>query len=1109
MKAYFRPPAFDDPATERLARRLHLVLWAGVVASLVFILVQYSAPRRSPVFPLIALSGHLILLRLLYTQALWAVARFYVTAGWFVLAYGALRENTIIGPSYFSFISIVLIGGVLFGLPTGLLLAGASAAIGIYLTLLAAPADLPSPEHLPELLAIFALNFLIVAVIIFVATRDLRAALEDTRLSRQNLRERAVGLAAAAEVGRAAASFHNLDELLPTVTQLISERFGFYHASIYLLEADNETLCLRASNSAAGEKMLAAGHTYKVGAHGIISQVAATASAYTALDTRNDPLHLPNPLLPDTRAEIALPLVAGNRLFGVLDVQSTFPNAFDPQNIEVLSVLADQVAIAIQNAHLLDQAASRNQLLADLAAAGSALTAELDFNSLLATVCEKSTAMFKVDSAFLWLVEGDHIQGTAGEGMGRDVFLKLRIPLDDSRTLGANVIRQKTAIVVNQARQSPLVNLELAHLFGAEAILGVPLIQQERAIGALMLIDCQNAQRFDRADSDAAQLFANQLVTAIENARLFNATRRRVDELTVLHGLSLAGIEATTEDELIQRATQLIGSSLFPDNFGILFLDPEHTSLLHHGSYWEGTHDREPIPPLTHGVCWDVAQTGRPARIGDVSQLESYVEIDPHTRSELCVPFLVEGRIIGVINTENHKANAFSEDDERLLLTVAAQLGIILEKLRLSNDESRRSAELRGLYEIAEAFKTMTNVEETFGTLAERLANLIDAQACIVALYDPNSGYLIAQRPGYGVTDDVLARARYPAVEGGKLWSFRRNGAFRANTISEIPPLFSELSKLFAVTNVLVAPMLREERFLGAVFALNKREGFTEDDERLLSVFASQAGAVIENTRLYAEAQERAKDLAKALAKQEELDRLKSEFVQNVSHELRTPLAIIKGYIELLDSGELGSMPPDYAEPVSIIRRRVDMLNKMISDLTALLETQNVGLRPQTVDLRALVHHQLLDFAVVAEKARLHLKQELAENIPPLRGDPEMLRRVLDNLLGNALKFTPLRGTITVRLFVQAGNIILEVSDTGPGIPVSEQARIFERFYQVDGSSTRKHGGTGLGLALVKEIAEKHGGSISVESRLNQGSTFRMSLPILPLEDPATQVTTR
>lgn len=1096
MVAPFRPPDFDDPATERIARRLHLVVWAGLAAALIFTLVAYTAPGRSSTLPLLAVAAHLLLIRLVYSRFVWQVARFYILAGWLVLASGAWQEASIIGPSYLSLVSLILIGGVLFGLPTGLTLAAASAILGVALLLRFPGTPAIAPIEQPELLAVYILNFFIVAVIIFLATRDLRAALEDTRISHLALRERAVGLAAAAEVGRAAASFHNLDELLPIVTHLIEQRFGFYHAAIFLLDASRSRLALRAANSPAGQTMLTQNLIYEVGDHGIISQVAASAASYVAADTRLDPLYRSNPLLPETRSEMALPLVAGNTLFGVLDVQSVLPNAFGANSAEVLAVLADQVAIAIQKAKLLEEAASRNRMLASLARVGGGLSAMLDLNNLLTTICTESAAIFEVDAAFLWLLEGDEVIGYAAEGAGREDFIHMRLPADDPVTLGPRIIREKTPRAINNARHSDLVNHQLVESFSIEAILGVPLIQGERAIGALMLLDQHNPYRFQQADLDAALLFASQIATAIENARLFYATQRRVDELTVLHSLSLAGLEARQEDELIERATQIIGRTLYPNNFGILLFDEQRQNLIHHRSYWEGENDSPPIPPLNKGICWQVAQSGQPLRIGDVSALKNYVKIDPLTRSELCVPLSVSGQVIGVVNTENHRVEAFSEDDERLLLTVAAQLGTILEKLRLSDEEGRRSTELRGLYELAEAFKTMTNVEETYGTLAARLAHLIGADVCIVALYDSISGYLIAQRPGYGVTDEILSQARYPATEGGKLWSFRNRGAFRANNLKEIPPLFSELTRLFKVDNVLVAPMLREERFLGAVYALNKSGGFTEDDERLLSVFASQAGAVIENTRLYADAQEQARDLAKALAKQEELDRLKGEFVQNVSHELRTPLAIIKGYIELLDSGELGDMPPDYAEPISIIRRRVDMLNKMISDLTALLETQNVGLRPQTVDLRALVHHQLLDFAVVAEKARLKLKLELAENIPPLRGDPEMLRRVLDNLLGNALKFTPVRGTITVRLFMRAGNIVLEVSDTGSGIPSSELGRIFERFYQVDGSSTRKHGGTGLGLALVKEIAEKHGGTVSVESRLNQGSTFRMSLPI-------------
>lgn len=1106
MNHFFRPPDLEDPAARRIGRGLHSLALAGLGVSMLYWLSLVIFPGSQPsVNPILAVAIHLIIIIFLKSIPIAWMARAYVAALWLLLAYSAFNNGGLASPLFLSLFLVVMIAGVLFNLRTSLAIAAASALYGIALYIFATRQLLPvspAPRQI-DLLILVILIFTFAAVIIYVALRDLTQVLSSTRVSHLALRERAVGLEAAAEVGRAAASFHSLDELLPTVTSLIGERFGFYHVSIYLHDRSGRRLVMRASNSPAGQKMIAEGHTYNTGDHGIISQVGFTGQPHVSPDTANDPLHRPNLLLPHTRSEMALPLIAGSTQYGVLDVQSDQPNSLSPESIKFLSVLADQVAIAIQNAFLLDEARERNRLLASLTRVGSALTASIDLQSLLDTICLETKTVFGIDSAFVWLLDGLEVVGFAGNGIGRGEFIKLRLPLDDSQTLGVRVIRERRAYIINDAANSELVNPALAHVFNARAIMGVPLLHGDTCLGSLVLLDSQATHRFTPADQEAAQLFASQIATTMDNARLFRATRRRVDELTVLQGISLAGLEAVDEEELVRRATTLIGRTLYPDNFGFLLFSEDRQQLIHHPSYWEGEHKSPPIPALSRGLCWEVARSARPLRIGDVRQLTDYVEIDPHTRSELCVPFWVAGRVEGVINTENHRINAYSEDDERLLTTVAAQVGIVIEKLRLSAEEERRAAELRGLYEIAEAFKTMTDVQETYGTLVERLARLLNADTCIVALLDPITGYLVAQRPGFGIADEKLHQISIPPASAGRLWNPQSLEVLRSNAPTENPSIHETIATFLPIQNLLAAPMSRNERFLGVVFALNKRGGFTDDDTRLLAVFSSQAAAVIENTRLYAEAQERAIDLARALAKQEELDRLKSEFVQNVSHELRTPLAIIKGYIELLDSGELGDMPSDFGEPISIIRRRVDMLNKMISDLTALLETENVGLRTQMVDLRSLVEFQLDDFAISAERARLNLKRQISPEIPPLRGDPEMLRRVLDNLLGNALKFTPVRGTIAVRLFRQNGDIILEVSDTGAGIAESELNRIFERFYQVDGSSTRKHGGTGLGLALVKEICEKHGGNVTVQSRLNFGTTFRVTLPINPLPETA------
>ena len=141
------------------------------------------------------------------------------------------------------------------------------------------------------------------------------------------------------------------------------------------------------------------------------------------------------------------------------------------------------------------------------------------------------------------------------------------------------------------------------------------------------------------------------------------------------------------------------------------------------------------------------------------------------------------------------------------------------------------------------------------------------------------------------------------------------------------------------------------------------------------------------------------------------------------------------------------------------------------------------------------MHSVIDEFQITAEQARLTLTAEIEPVAPPIHGDVLALRRVLDNLLSNAFKFTPAGGRVTVRLRPTVDKVILEVKDTGIGIAAEKLERIFDRFYQVDGSATRHYGGMGLGLALVKEIVEAHGGQIEVTSQVNVGTTFTITLP--------------
>lgn len=282
-----------------------------------------------------------------------------------------------------------------------------------------------------------------------------------------------------------------------------------------------------------------------------------------------------------------------------------------------------------------------------------------------------------------------------------------------------------------------------------------------------------------------------------------------------------------------------------------------------------------------------------------------------------------------------------------------------------------------------------------------------------------------------------------------------------------------------------------------ALFSLSNEIQFGQRELALSESVGQQAGFAIQNARLFAETQARAQELEKALAKLEELDRLKSAFIRNASHELRTPLAIMRGYIELLVEDEFGELSSFQKEPMAIVAGRAKMLSGLVDDIIAVLNVETAELHFEKVDFSLLVKTIVREFMVTARQAEIELTADIDDHLEQVIGSPSHLSRVIDNLLSNAIKFTPGAGTIKVSLSQKENNLWLQISDSGIGIPENEIDRIFDRFYQVDGSPTRQYGGTGLGLALVKEIVEAHHGRVQVESVLKQGSTFHIYLPCL------------
>lgn len=322
----------------------------------------------------------------------------------------------------------------------------------------------------------------------------------------EELEKTADQLRAAVEVGKAAASFLNLDELLTQATVLISRQFGFYHAGIFLLDPQGEYAVLRAANSEGGERMLAREHKLKVGETGIVGYVTSTGEARIALDVGKDATYFDNPDMPKTRSEMALPLIAGRRILGALDIQSTEGEAFKESDTITLQVLADQLAIAIQNARLYEQ---NQRALVNLQRAYGEQS-ELGWQELIR----------KSDQIGYRITE---------DGSIYDVD-------ETSSEFGGNLSSE---------------GVELAN---DELVAHIPITVRGQSIGAMRLVKPDNARSWDEQELGLAKILATELSKAMDSARLFDETRQQADRERIVGEISERMRETMNVETVVKLA---------------------------------------------------------------------------------------------------------------------------------------------------------------------------------------------------------------------------------------------------------------------------------------------------------------------------------------------------------------------------------------------------------------------------------------------------------------------------------------------------------------------------------------------------------------------------
>lgn len=251
------------------------------------------------------------------------------------------------------------------------------------------------------------------------------------------------------------------------------------------------------------------------------------------------------------------------------------------------------------------------------------------------------------------------------------------------------------------------------------------------------------------------------------------------------------------------------------------------------------------------------------------------------------------------------------------------------------------------------------------------------------------------------------------------------------------------------------------------------------------------------NRTLERRVEERTAELQKALERVSELSQLKANFISNISHELRTPLTHVKGYLELLITESLGNITEEQRHALQVTQQSANNLEGLIEDLImiSLVSRGELSLKPEPVDIRRIASLAVKSALGKAEKRGVTIHAMTDDEVPLVQADSQKIAWVLNQLVDNGIKFTPSGGRVIVNVKREGENlVIVSVTDTGIGIPAERQKDVFESFHQLDGSSTRRYGGTGLGLSLVREIIEAHGSMIEVQSLEGRGSSFKFPL---------------
>jgi PAS domain S-box-containing protein len=911
------------------------------------------------------------------------------------------------------------------------------------------------------------------------------AALENARLFEQEQQRRRLANTLRG-VAETISSQLELDDLLNIVLQELKNVIDYDSVSVQRLEEDR--LVIIGSQGWADNQQVI-GRFFSMGGDNPNREVVEAQEPVIVKDVQQQyPAAFAHSSFMHIRGWLGVPLTYGANVLGLMAVNSAQPDCFTADDAEILRAFANQVAVAMQNVRLFEEARQQVRHLAALTEVAQFINRALNLDEVLNQVLDAVFDLVGEATGSIWLVDtGTNTVKIANTKNLPDFMVEAlnesALSVDDEPF--ASVIQSGQTQVVSGNKTENARSGSLQPV--ADNVTYVPLKTEDSVIGILSI---ETVIR-QKTRLELVATLANMAAVAIENARLvqrLNTLTEQLEQRVAQRTQQLAQTlqdltherdrvenlyQITRElsasldlDRVLTEALNLINRAIGISYGSILLLDHGSGELLYRAALGRS----KPLPRgglrtpyrLGYGLAGAVMELNESRIIPNLSDDPDWVMSTENANrtSAIAVPLITGEGLMGALLLFHPDPDYFTEDHLKLVNAAGAQIANAInnaELYRLITDQAERL----GMMLRSQATEAAKN-EAILQGIADGVLVLDNRHNVI--LINPKAAEIL------GITHERVENQPIKQVLG------------QADS-----PVALQLTRQFYDELLQALKSLEVDTFTPTQFRI--------DVEHKVVVVSLAPVALGSEERLGVVA------VIRDISREAEVDRLKNEFISTVSHELRTPLTSIKGYADLLMSakGQVGELNALQQRFVSVIQSNANRLTELVNDILEIsrIETGRVKLEFQNINMIDLLQEVVVSFEGQLVKKEMGLKLDLPESLPPVWADRARLTQILVNLIGNAWQYTPESGAITVSAAaINAEFIQVEIADTGIGIPEEDINHIFDRFFRSERHEVQLVDGTGLGLAITKSFVEMLGGQIWVKSQIDVGTTFSFTIPL-------------